>query len=552
MGTVQRLARLVFRRPVVPGKLLALAAGFMLAACDTMVHVDATATVPPRHSSVLITVEEIWFHESAVAAPSDASWQKFELDKAVTVDLVDLTGGAIARIASELKVPVGTYRQIRVFLASRHEDLHASADDAGASYNNEVTWFDEDGDQETLPLEVLDVEHGTGIEMELKVEETLTVGATALLVFDAARDLTEFRYSGQTGFLLNSTLKAFNPDDVGTIRGTLNLALLGIPGAGRPEIEVTAQKLDEALNRREIVGRASVSRTGLFVLYPLPLDEGGRSTEFDLVIHGPGIQTIVIRDVPVTAAAPDSTELLALGNLAPQPADSFEANLRADGPVVPRGASIGFYQTLPGEDEPYLIEMAPVDPVSGRFARPVVLPRASRISHASYGANFTLRSGTPEEGVARYAVAALSPQYGSGPLADSLLRPASLVSDTAMFTVPATGLPANAVPGTISATINVMNPGRYDRGALVVTHEGAVVTMISLDEVLQQSPASAFVDVTQIPAGPASTTFGQGLYYIEAWTWDSGDPADTFTRHPGADAVDLRAAVTAMGSVAIH
>ncbi len=120
--------------------------------------------------------------------------------------------------------------------------------------------------------------------------------------------------------------------------------------------------------------------------------------------------------------------------------------------MVPRGARIGFYQTLPGEDEPYLIEVAAVDPLRGRFARAVALTRATSISYGTYGPSFTLRSGTPDEGEARYAVAALSPYYGSGALADTLLRPATQASDTRLFSVPAIGMPVSAVPGTISTT----------------------------------------------------------------------------------------------------
>jgi hypothetical protein len=59
------------------------------------------------------------------------------------------------------------------------------------------------------------------------------------------------------------------------------------------------------------------------------------------------------------------------------------------------------------------------------------------------------------------------------------------------------------------------------------------------------------VDVTQVPAGTGSASFDRGLYYLEAWTWDSDDPRDSFTRHRGDDAVDLRAVATAMGTVAI-
>jgi hypothetical protein len=108
------------------------------------------------------------------------------------------------------------------------------------------------------------------------------------------------------------------------------------------------------------------------------------------------------------------------------------------------------------------------------------------------------------------------------------------------------------VAGSIATTLTIANAGKYDRGVLVVTHEGALVTLASLDSVLQQAPASTVVDITDVPAGSDTTALGRGLYYVEAWTWDSGDPKKTFTRHAGADAVDLRATSTATATVAVE
>jgi hypothetical protein len=553
MSISQRMRRLASRSLSLPG-LLALATCLVLAACDPLVQVDATSNVPARYASVLVTVKEVWFNESATAAPADDTWQKFPLDKTRTIDLVDLTSGDIKTIAKELKVPEATYHQLRLILASRDENLFNSADDAGADHNNEVTWFDEDGDDHTRPLEVLNAAQGIGVALTLKVKKAALGNqyTSTQLLFDAHRDLTEFRYEGETGFLLNPTLVAFGEGDAGTIRGTLNLSQVSIDtGTGRPDIEITAQKLDKDLDRWMIVGSAAVSRTGAFTLYPLPLDDNEKTTEYDLVIHGPLIQTIIVRDVPVSETDPDSAAQISLNGLRAQPAESFEANLDEATPVAPRGARIGFYQTLPDENEPHLIDVAPVDPLRGKFAEALRLSRATEISYATYGPGFTLRSATPDEGEARYAVAALSPHYGSGALADTLLRPATQASDTKLFSVPAVGLPATAVPGTISATVTVATAGQYDRGMLLVTHEGAVVTAVSLDAMLQQLQPSNLVEVTQVPAGAGAATLDRGLYHLEAWTWNSTNPAATFMRHAGTAAVDLRATAIAAGTVAI-
>jgi len=337
------------------------------------------------------------------------------------------------------------------------------------------------------------------------------------------------------------------------MRGVVILAQLGLTGTGtgRPDIQVTAEKLDEELGRRVAIASAAVGRTGSFVLYPLPLDEDEDTTTYDLVIHGPGIQTIVIRDAPVSELAPTQAPLLA-AVIAPERADSYEVDIDESDPVLQRGAQIGFYQTLPGDDEPYLVRTAAVDPLSGRFAQPVQLSRATKISYGTYGVDLLPRTGTPEEGASRYGVAALSPHYGNGALAATTLRPASSAADTAIFSVPVIGLPAAAVPGTIQASLTIENAGRYDRGVLVVSREGAVVTAVSLDGDLQASPPTAFVDVLQVPAGTGSATYDPGLYYLEAWTWDSDDPEDTFTRHAGTDSVDLRAAASATASLTIR
>lgn len=544
-------------RSVAAGLLLA-GATLLLGGCDAVVEVNATASVPPRYTSVLVTVEEVWLNKSANAAPGDAGWEKHRLDEARTLDLVRLNGGLLANLVDDMVVPPGRYRQVRVLLAGTHDDLHDSADDLDAEYNNEVTWFDEDGDEYRAPLEVLNAGQGMGIGIDLEVVEAVAaIGGTSSagtlhVKFDEARDLVEFRYGGRTGFLLNATPEAGAVDEAGTLRGTLNLSGLQVDTwTGRPDIAVTAQRLDEQAGRYVVVGSAFVSRNGAFTLHPLPLDEDEHVTRYDLVIHGPGIHTVILRDVPVDEAPPQQAAVLSLGFITLQPADSFEVNVDAAAVVEPRGARVGFYQTLPGEDEPHLVALATVDPLSGRFAEPVRLSRADTVLHATYGRDSTLRAVTPQQGGARHAVAAWSVQHGHGPFAATTLRPASPVSDTATFSVPAVEAAAPAVAGTLSTTVNVEVPARYDRGVLLATHDGGLVSLATLDAMLQQAVGSAFVDVT-VPAGTMTDTLDAGLYALEAWTWHSADPEDTFVRHAGADTVDLRAVSTAAGAVTIR
>lgn len=538
--------------------LLVGVAALWLAACDAVVEVNATANVPARYSSVLVTVNEVWFNPDASAAPSDETWEKFRLDQSRTLDLTRLNG-TTATLASELVVPAGRYRQMRLVLAGTHDSLRDSADDLDATYNNEVTWFDDDGEEWISPLEVLNAEAGIGLVLDLKVvEAAVALGGgssrnAVQLVFDAARDLTEFQVSGRSSFLLNPTPAAWNEDEVGAIRGTLDLSRVtrDSVGTGRPVIQVTAQKLDRSAGRRVVVGSAAVGRNGAFTLYPLPVDEGRSTTEYDLVIHGPQVQTLILRDVPVSPGAPDAAQPITAPLLVLEPAEQFEANLAEAAPLSPRGARVGFYQTLPGDDAPYLIATAGVDPLSGRFVQPVKLSRAARVAHARYGSSSSLRTDPPGEGAGRFAIAAVSPHFGHGAFAAETLRPPSSASDIAAFTVPAIAIPSGQVAGTVSATVTVTTPGRDDRGALVVTREGAVVAVASLDAVLQQSLGSTFVDVGQVPAGSVAAPLASGLYHLEAWSWRAADPAGTFVRTAGAAAVDLRATEAAGGAVTI-
>lgn len=632
---------------------LLLASCFGLTACDTSVNVAATANAGAQYSNVRITVKELWVNESATASIDDTTWLKFPLATAVTLDLVGLTSGTLNEFATQLKVPPGSYHQVRLFLVDRTEALTSAAQSAGATYNDEVTGFDANNAQSTVPLEIPASAQGIGIETELVVQApdaailaalaarpnargtnttgtdftftgnsttgtsmgsngttlsttttatpnatnrtpgnvvdnttnslgntTSSIGNTSpgdttgtpttnpttgvdtrttsavtgsgLLVFDARRDLTPFRFGDQPGFLLNPSLKAYDARKVGTIQGQVSLTQLTIStGTGRPDLQVTAEKLNDDSTRRIEVASAPITADGLFTLYPLPLEDSASTTTYDLVIHGPAIQTVIIRAVPVTKGAPASGGSAALGTITLAPADSYAANVSTSTPVSPRGARVGFYQTLPDDTAPYLIEQQPIDPVSGELATNVMLSSATTVAFGTFGTSFTLTSAAPQEGASRYSVAALSPFYGNGAFSNTLLAPPATATDVAAFTVPDAQIPSTTASGTIATQVSAATPGKYDKGALLVTHNGAVITSVPLDAALASSATAATVNVTGIPAS-SGTTFDRGLYYLEAWAWNSSDPKSTFTRQPVSAPVDLRSTLTANASVTIN
>ena len=583
--------------------LVLLACCFSLAACDTSVNVAATANVSSRYSNVRVTVKELWVNENATASIDDTMWLKFPLAAPVTLDLVGLTSGTLNEFATQLKVTPGTYHQVRLFLADRTETLTSSAQTAGATFNDEVKYFDANAVETTVPLEIPNAAQGIGIETELVVpaateaildalgstsstttgttspdltfsgtsstttdttstttstsaavdsSTTSTVTGTGLLVFDAHRDLTEFLFSDQPGFLLNPSLAAYDERKVGTIQGQLDLSLLTVStGTGRPDLQVTAETLNDDSTRRVEVASAPITANGVFTLYPLPLDESKTTTAYDLVIHGPEVATIVIRQVPVTKGAPVSGSNVALGTVTLTAATSYAANVATTTPVSPRGARVGFYQTLPDDSAPYLIEQQPVDPLSGTFATDAALSASTTIVYGTFGTSFTLAAAAPQEGASKYSVAALSPFFGNGAFSNTLLAPPATATETVAFTAPDVPIPSAAASGTIAALVSAATPGKYDKGALLVTHNGAVVATVPLDAALVGSATSTTVNVTGIPAS-SSSGFDRGLYYLEAWAWNSADAKGTFTRQPVTTAVDLRSTLTANATVTIN
>jgi hypothetical protein len=59
------------------------------------------------------------------------------------------------------------------------------------------------------------------------------------------------------------------------------------------------------------------------------------------------------------------------------------------------------------------------------------------------------------------------------------------------------------------------------------------------------------VTVTNVPASTAAG-FDKGLYYAEAWAWNSSDPTDTFTRQAATGAIDLRSTLTGTAAVSLN
>jgi hypothetical protein len=382
-----------------------------------------------------------------------------------------------------------------------------------------------------------------------------TTTANAAVVFDAGRDLTRFVYSDTVGFALNPRFVGYDLADVGTIRSQLSVSAITVDAnTSRYDVQVTATTPNSAGTRNVPVLSAPLRSDGTFILYPFLMDKDSPSS-YDLVIHGPGIQTMIIKSVPVQSGSPTSAATVDLNNVALAPAaSSYPVNVATASPLAARGARVGFYQTINASDElPYLIEERTVDPVSGLFAVDQTLPN-DNIAFGTYssGSSLTLAAAVPSEGTGAYQLAASGAVFGDGDFAGTLTPPSSTTTTATTFTGPTLGIPTGASSGTITANVTISSPQKYDKGVVVVTHDGAIVSVTALDSLLVPAQASGTLTLSAIPAGDSSTAFAAGTYYAEVWVWDSGDPSGSFNRQPATALIDLRATNTATLALTIN
>jgi len=578
-----------------------------VAGCSTRTDVSVTGNTPAQYTHVWITAQEVWFNTSSIAGPDDGGWIKFPLSPPATVDLVTEAGGNLGSLVTGLKLAPGSYSQVRLIPVDATAPLTSSAQTAGARYNAEADYVDSVGTTSMthqLPLELLNPDQGIGIPGTLRVPvgnigaaltgATTTTGTTTTgtttttpttptttatttsfaITFDGARDLTPFTYAGASSpnaILLSSHAGAYDLSQVGGIQGQLTLTnLTGISSAaGLPDIQASAQSLSADGTRHVVVSRTPVHADGSFLLYPLATSSSSPA-EYDLVIHGPGIATIIIKAVQVTlasstgAATTTSTgtaanatlNTVSVGTLIPRAAGSYTANVgTASGAALPAGAQVAFYQTLATAGEvPYLIEASPIDPFNQVLANARVLANAQALStgtldsgtYSTSGASVTLVSAAPVEGAGRYRVAASAPSFTDGVLTTTVSAPPAGTTTPVVVTVPALTLAPGASPGSISASVTQATAGKYDQGELLVTHDGRLVATTPLDAALAQG-AGATLTVNGVPAGTSAA-----LYYAVVRVWNSSDAPATLRRQSYPTVIDLRGSTTGAVQLTIN
>jgi len=619
--------------------------GALLAGCGTKSDVSLSGNNPAQYSHVWVTVQAVWFNENASAGPEDGGWEKFSLSTPSTVDLVALSSGNLGSIASGLRVAARTYSQVRLIPVDPTAALAASAQNAGALYNFEVDYVDSQGTTHQLPLELMSPDMGIGIQTSLKVPvgrigaglgspgttSTTTIpfgsgsstttnpfgtttGTTASIsststsratnttpnnsfavALDGTVDLVPFTFaSSSTGILFSSQASAaYDLAQAGGISGQLTLTNITTSTSGLPNIKVSAQTLSADGTRHIVVSTTAVLSDGSFLLYPLATNSSTTSPlTYDVVIHGPGIASIIVKGVQVPRPGNSSTSTttsatttvttprtsftvpsttttttgsttgtgtsattnanvnaVSIGTLTPRasasaPAPtSYPANIAtAPGAALPGGAVVNFYQTLATQGEvPYLIESSPLDPFNQVLFNDQALS-VGTVDSGTWSTNGTVTvvSAAPKDGPGTYLVAASAPGFSDGTLTGKIsVSPPK--SGTATVVVPALTLESGATAGTLSAAVVVTAPGKYDQGQLLLSHNGTLVVTAPLDTVLK-SGAAGIVTVGNLPAGTPDA-----VYYatIRAWQSTASDPTTTVQRQWYPQVIDLRISTSA-------
>jgi hypothetical protein len=591
------------------GALLALCAAF--SGCSSRTNVSATGSTPSQFTHVFITTQEVWFNTKQNASPDDSGWGKFPLKNPVTIDLITESNGTLGEIADDLRIAPGTYNSILLMPLDWTATPSASATAIGATYNSEADYVDAGGVTRQVPLVLPNPEKGfliPGASLKVPVGKvgvggigtgsttsttnntttnlfgtttttpttttpTTSTSSTTTTVsfatsFDGNRDLHLFCYANATagscaqsatgattgtatGAILSANPTATDLSTTGGITGTLTLTsatLLNLNSvSGRVAIQASAESLSADGTHHVIVASAPVQTDGTFTIYPLQ-SNSSTPTAYDVVIHGPTIATIIIKNVSVTTTTPSltgaaattgsvatttATGAVSIGTFIPTAASAFVANITPTATAsLPPGAAVTFYQTIPASNEvPYAIDEVGIDPLNLNLQTAEQLSNGPIQSgtYASSGSAITVTSATATEttnakGAAAYRVGATAPLYADGTLSFSTMvvsNAASLVPASSATTaptpvavaVPSLGPANSSAVGSIVAAITVP-AGSYMGGELIVSHDGAIVGAGSIaSSTLLNGTGS--VTVNGLPSGDV------GNYYLSVILWTS-------------------------------
>ncbi len=462
------------------------------------VSVSLTDAPAFGYDNVWITVKEIWFHTDDAAGPNNPAWLKYAVTPH-TVDLLTLCNGAVSpAIWDRIKLPVGTYKQIRIILAKTTDSLTASAAAKGLSYNNEIV----DASSNVAPLYIPDAEHG------IRLTGTFTVSVSTPLRlaidFNAGDDIVDVTRKGVTEYYLKPRLAYFDLDNAGAIIGTIDNTAAANDSTA--QFVFKAEVPDPTTGLFHVVKRYTVWDTtnNQFVIYPLP------PGTYDIMMRGIGYETVILKGVPVTKGTTPTSGATPIPTITMTADTDYTVTANS---MTPTGSWVNFYQTLPGAGEiPYEIRYRHLNPYTGGFA--AFKLSNGQIQMGNYINSTTapvLSAVTPVGGVGGFTAVQDADLYSRS--SSVTVNPTTNTTLTqALFGALVTSTPAaDSITGSVVIPAGLLN--QMDNGKLFAVHGGMI--MNTIDIAAEIGTGGAYL-MSNLPGGSSKCIYG-----VEAFGWSS-------------------------------
>ena len=502
----------------------------LLAGCSARTNVGVTGTAPVEAANLWLTVEEIWFATEAGTPPeSDTGWVRERLSRPIVVDLANVDPGGLVALATNVPVPTGNYRQLYLKLADSGDRLVDAAREAGLEYNAQIDVKSGSGSVSKKPLELPVPRTGLAVPVDLAFKGGSGTGSDSgdivnlVVTLDAARAVVTYEYGSNTGYMLSPTVAVHDASKSGEITGSVDMS--GLP-SGHAPVYVSAQAKSDTGSHHVVVQRRRVASDGTFSLSPLPASKSA-ATQYDVVLSCAGADTVIVRDVPVTAGAAGT--VLQPEAVVLRQARTVYANTVAQVPALPAGTRVEFYQSLPGSGErPYFVDGTALDPLTGQLPDAAFALAAGSLVVGSYSSSGPIEFSAvaPAEGTGGYVVGSAG-QYRS----DTLASRATYVSGSArtptVVEVPYPEVADGGRPGTLSVSV-VATPGRHDSGFITVMAGSGVIETVDVGTLLERG--GGLVTIGGLPAGNALAAPTGVPYRVSVRAWNSRNASGTFTR----------------------
>ncbi len=480
------------------------------------VDVDLMDAPSIEYLHVYITVKKIAFHASPDAGNSSAGWREFDMSaNPVTIDLAQLTNGSLYAdttadklpLFSGVALPVGTYRQIRLYLVPTEEKtLARSAVAKGLLYNNQAT-FD---DGSNAPIRIPN--SGEGIKLIPETPLVVVAGKNNRLAldFNLMDDMLDVYPEGQIECILKPRLGVFDMGAAGAVKGKVVFS-----NHSTPYLSVKAEQIVAGRECR-VVRRTTTNdkSDGSFNLYPLPVFGSNSTAVYDILLRGRNMQTVIVKNVKVHKGTSLADGAVNLGTITMNPSGEFSAQLAAA--MHPSGAWLNFYQTLVTDPVPFVVDTRHLNPYTGKFATPIDLP------------------------VTAIEVYDFSSGSLAGPVIDATTNPGSYfavteavlygrsggvnVSGAAETAVTFTPGALTAAPGanSIDAAISIpaATTGSLNKGYLFITSGGLIIDCYQVDALLAGGGGS--YTIPNLPGGTLATSLPGAYYDVIVLGWDGG------------------------------